>query len=125
MFASYQIECCANEGLAIAGGRKTCPEIYLGQLKRERGHMQDTARLVLPLSILTVLLGGAIAALILRLDRGSRSATVLFAFLFALLSFSSLLVRLRFGYGLEQLALIQRTLPLLVGRCFILGSQRL
>ena len=73
----------------------------LGQLKRERGHMQDTALLVLPLPVMTALLGGAIAALILRLDLGSRSATVLFAFLFALLSFSSLLVGLRFGYGLE------------------------
>ena len=121
MFASYQMECCEKGGLAIAGGRKTCPEIDLGQLKCERGHMQYTARLVLPLSILTALLGGAIAALILRLDRVSRSATVLFAFLFALLSFSSLLVRLRFGYGLEQLVLIQRTLPLLVGPWLYFG----
>ena len=93
----------------------------LGQLKRQRGHMQDTALLVLPLPIMTALLGGAIAALILRLDLGSRSATVLFAFLFALLSFSSLLVGLRFGYGLEQVVLIQRTSPLLVGPLLYLG----
>lgn len=83
--------------------------------------MQDSALLVLPLPILTALLGAAIAVLILRLDLGSKSATVLFALLFALLSFSSLLVGLRFGYGLEQVTLIQRTLPMLVGPLLYLG----
>ena len=93
----------------------------LGQANRERGHMQDSALLVLPLPILTALLGAGIAVLILRLDLGSKSATVLFALLFALLSFSSLLVGLRFGYGLEQVILIQRTLPMLVGPLLYLG----
>jgi AraC-like DNA-binding protein len=102
-------------------GLKPVLKPNLGQRKRERGHMQDSAMLVLPLPILTALLGAAIAALILRLDLGSRSATILFALLFALLSFSSLLVGLRFGYGLEQLILIQRTLPLLVGPLLYLG----
>ncbi|MGB7319098.1 MAG: helix-turn-helix transcriptional regulator [Planktotalea sp.] len=83
--------------------------------------MQDNVLLVLPLPILTALLGGAIAILILRLDLGSRKATVLFAVLFALLSFSSLLVGLRFGYGIEQLVLIQRAVPLLVGPLLYLG----
>ncbi len=83
--------------------------------------MQDSALLVLPLPILTALLGGAIALLILRLDLGSRSATILFALLFALLSFSSLLVGLRFGYGMDQVILIQRTLPMLVGPLLYLG----
>ena len=83
--------------------------------------MQDSALLVLPLPILTALLGGAIAAMIVRLDLGSRSATILFALLFALLSFSSLLVGLRFGYGMEQVVLIQRTLPMLVGPLLYLG----
>ncbi len=83
--------------------------------------MQDTALLVLPLPILTSLLGAAIAVLILRLDLGSRKATIIFAILFALLSFSSLLVGLRFGYGMEQLVLVQRTVPMLVGPLLYLG----
>ena len=83
--------------------------------------MQDSGLLVLPLPILTALLGGAIALLILRLDLGSRSATICFAVLFGILSFSSLLVGLRFGYDMEELVLAQRAVPMLVGPLLYLG----
>lgn len=112
-----QFACFGQRG----GGLKPVLKPDLGQHERERGHMQDSAMLVLLLPILTALLGATIAMLILRLDLGSRSATILFALLFALLSFSSLLVGLRFGYGMEQVILIQRTLPLLVGPLLYLG----
>jgi AraC-like DNA-binding protein len=112
------------QGMVLSQSLSTAKPVLkpdLGQANRERGHMQDSALLVLPLPILTALLGAGIAVLILRLDLGSKSATVLFALLFALLSFSSLLVGLRFGYGLEQVILIQRTLPMLVGPLLYLG----
>ncbi len=117
-----------THGIARRGPReqrrqrsKPVLKLDLGQRKRERGHMQDNAMLVLPLPILTALLGGAIALLILRLDLGSRKATVLFSLLFALLSFSSLLVGLRFGYGMDDLILVQRAAPMLVGPLLYLG----
>lgn len=77
--------------------------------------MQDTGLVAIPLPLLTSLLGAAIAVLMLRLDLGRPLAGRLFAALFALLSFSSALVALRFGYGVEQLILVQRLTPLLVG----------
>lgn len=83
--------------------------------------MQDSALLVLPLPILSALLGAVIAALVLRLDWGSRKASIYFALLFALLSFSSFLVGLRFGYGMQDLVLVQRMAPLLVGPLMFLG----
>jgi hypothetical protein len=83
--------------------------------------MPDSAVMVLPLPILTAMLGGAIAALMLRLDWGSRAGVVCFAMLFGLLSFSSLLVGLRFGYGIDQVALVQRVTPLFVGPLLYLG----
>lgn len=84
--------------------------------------MQDnTGLLVLPLPILTALLGAGIAVLVLRLDWGSRKASIFFALLFMLLSASSLLVGLRFGYGMQHLILLQRILPLLVGPLIFLG----
>ncbi|MEN8891434.1 helix-turn-helix domain-containing protein [Planktotalea arctica] len=83
--------------------------------------MQDSALLVLPLPILTALLGAGIAVLLLKLDWGSRKARLCFALLFALLSLSSMLVGLRFGYGIEHLILVQRILPLLVGPLIFLG----
>lgn len=83
--------------------------------------MPDSLLLVIPLPIITSLLGGAIAVLLLRLDWGSRKGSVFLASLFALLSFESFLVGLRFGYGLEQLLLVQRAGPLLVGPLLFLG----
>ncbi len=118
---------CLRDSIGVAclrqrsGGLKPVLNPDLGQQKRERGHMQDSALLVLPLPILTALLGGSIALLILRRDLGSRKATVLFALLFALLSFNSLLVGLQFGYGFDQVVLIQRSVPMLVGPLLYLG----
>jgi AraC-like DNA-binding protein len=83
--------------------------------------MQDTALLVLPLPILTALLGGAIAVLVFRLDWGSRGATICFGVLFGFLSLGALLVGLRFGYGFENLIFVQRIVPLLVGPLLYLG----
>ena len=83
--------------------------------------MPDNLLLVLPLPIITSLLGAAIAILVYRLDWGSRKASLFLAGFFALLSFESFLVGLRFGYGLEQLVLIQRAGPLLVGPLLFLG----
>lgn len=83
--------------------------------------MQDTGLLAIPLPLLTSLLGAAIAVLVFRLDLGRPLAGRLFATLFALLSLSSALVGLRFGYGFEQLILVQRLTPLLVGPLLYLG----
>lgn len=75
----------------------------------------------IPLPILAALLCAVIAPLILRLDLGPRISAVLFALLFADFAAQSLLVGLRFGYGVERFIPLQRVLPLSVGPLIYLG----
>lgn len=75
----------------------------------------------LPLPLLTALLGAVIAVLISRIDWGSRAASLFLAALFGLLSFSAVLVALRFGYGLDGVIFVQRLTPLQVGPLMYLG----
>lgn len=68
-----------------------------------------------PLPILTALLCAVIAVLVTRLDLGRKQSAVLFSMLFALFAVESLLVAVRFGYGVESFVALQRLLPLFVG----------
>lgn len=77
--------------------------------------------LAIPLPLLTALLGAAIAIQLYRMDLGRRIGSILHSTLFALLSVSSLLVALRFGYGISDLIFVQRLTPLLVGPLLYLG----
>lgn len=74
-----------------------------------------------PLPILTAILCAVIALLMLRLDLGRKVAAVFFAILFADFALQSLLLGLRFGYGVEHFITFQRVLPLTVGPLLYLG----
>lgn len=75
----------------------------------------DSGLMVFPLPLLTFLLSGLICLFVMRLDLGSALARSMFGLFFALLAVESLLVALRFGYGINGLIPVQRTLPLFVG----------
>lgn len=68
-----------------------------------------------PLPLLTAFLCAVIAVLAARLDLGRKQSAVLFSVLFGLFTVESLLVALRFGYGVEEFVPLQRLLPLFVG----------
>ena len=68
-----------------------------------------------PLPLLTALLCAVIAVLSYRLDLGRRQSSILLSLLFSVFTIESLLVALRFGYGLEQVVAVQRLLALFVG----------
>lgn len=74
-----------------------------------------------PLPMLTALLCGLLALLVGRLDLGTARAGALFSTLFGLCAVESLLVGLRFGYGIEALIPLQRALPLYLGPIMYLG----
>ncbi|MEP5728383.1 MAG: AraC family transcriptional regulator [Sulfitobacter sp.] len=75
----------------------------------------------IPLPILAAALCVVIAPLMLRLDLGRRAAAVMFALLFIDFGIQSLLVGVRFGYGIEHFITFQRVLPLTVGPLLFLG----
>jgi len=77
--------------------------------------------LALPLPILSFALSAVACVLVWRLDIGSRLARGFFICVFALIAISTLLIGLRFGYGVEQLAVIQRSIPLFIGPLIYLG----
>ncbi len=77
--------------------------------------------LSIPLPILAAILCAIIAPLMLRLDLGRRSSAIFFAVLFASFALQSMLVGLRFGYGVEQFITFQRVLPLSIGPLLYLG----
>lgn len=77
--------------------------------------------LALPLPILTFMLSAVACGLIWRLDLGNRLAGGLFTTVFALIAVASLLVGLRFGYGVERFIVVQRILPLFIGPLIYLG----
>lgn len=77
--------------------------------------------IALPLPILTFLLCVVACVLIWRFDLGNRLARALFTGTFILIAASTLLVGLRFGYGIENFIALQRLLPLFVGPLNYLG----
>ncbi len=83
--------------------------------------MSDTALVSFPLPMATAFLCGVIALLVWRLDLGLRRSNAFFSAFFALGAIASTLVGLRFGYGVEDLIPLQRTLPLFFGPMMYLG----
>lgn len=83
--------------------------------------MDDPTLVKFPLPMLTALLFCVIATLVWRLELGVRRAAAIFFALFTLCAVEALLVGLRFGYGIETLIPVQRTLPLLLGPLMYLG----
>lgn len=77
--------------------------------------------LALPLPILTFVLSAVACVLIWRLDFGNPLARGLFTVVFALIATGTLLVGLRFGYGIDRFIVIQRVIPLFVGPFIYLG----
>lgn len=77
--------------------------------------------LSIPLPILAALLCALIAPLMLRLDLGPRVAAIFFALMFTSFALQSLLVGLRFAYGVERFITVQRVLPMSVGPLLYLG----
>ncbi|MBL1422596.1 MAG: helix-turn-helix transcriptional regulator [Alphaproteobacteria bacterium] len=77
--------------------------------------------LALPLPMLTFILSAVACVLVWRLDIGNHLARNLFTVVFALVTVSTLLIGLRFGYGLSQFIIIQRIIPLFVGPFIYLG----
>lgn len=76
---------------------------------------------VFPLPMLTFLLSAVAAGLVLRADLGRRTATRFFAAFFLVLAVGSFMVGLRFGYGVDRLVPVQRSLPLFAGPLLWLG----
>lgn len=60
-------------------------------------------------------------ALIWRVDFGNHLARGLFTMVFVLIALGTLLVGVRFGYGIERFIAIQRVIPLFVGPFIYLG----
>ncbi|MDC0658167.1 AraC family transcriptional regulator [Leisingera sp. SS27] len=83
--------------------------------------MDSAAMLTFPLPVMTAALCSALAVLVWRAELGCRRANLLFAAFFCLSAVSSLLVGLRFGYGLSPLIPLQRILPLYFGPLLYLG----
>ncbi|OED50192.1 hypothetical protein AB838_03675 [Rhodobacteraceae bacterium (ex Bugula neritina AB1)] len=83
--------------------------------------MDSSAMLTFPLPVMTAALCSALAVLVWRAELGCRRANLLFVAFFGLSAVSSLLVGLRFGYGLSPLIPLQRILPLYFGPFLYLG----
>ncbi|MFA3916795.1 helix-turn-helix transcriptional regulator [Ruegeria hyattellae] len=83
--------------------------------------MDSPGLISFPLPLATALLCGVLALLAWRSNLGLRRASILFSAFFGLGAVSSLLVGLRFGYGVEKLIPLQRTLPLFLGPLMYLG----
>jgi len=75
----------------------------------------------LPLPIVTFVLAVVAGALVARRSFGVAAARVLFVAFFAVMACGSLMVGLRFGYGVEALVPVQRVLPLFGGPILYLG----
>jgi AraC-like DNA-binding protein len=74
-----------------------------------------------PLPLMTSVLGFIAASLCLRLNLGTSPARFFFAAFFTMVAAGSFLVGLRFGYGIEWLKALQRSLPLFIGPLLYLG----
>lgn len=77
--------------------------------------------LAIPLPILTFVLATVACALMWRLDLGNRLARGLFTAVFALIATGTLLIGLRFGYGIDDFIVIQRVVPLFIGPAIYLS----
>lgn len=75
----------------------------------------------LPLPILSFILSAAACVMIWRLEVGSPLARALFTAVFALIAATTLLTGIRFGYGIEAFAPVQRVIPLFIGPLIYLG----
>ncbi|GAB5448522.1 helix-turn-helix transcriptional regulator [Gymnodinialimonas sp.] len=75
----------------------------------------------LPLPILSFILSAAACVMVWRLEVGSALARALFTTVFALIAATTLLTGIRFGYGVEGFAPIQRIIPLFIGPLIYLG----
>lgn len=69
----------------------------------------------LPLPLLSAVLGCVLAVLVWRLEPGTRRMPQLLSAMFVVITIESLLVAARFGYGIQNLAMVQAIMPLLVG----------
>ncbi|MEM1366186.1 MAG: AraC family transcriptional regulator [Pseudomonadota bacterium] len=76
---------------------------------------------VLPLPIITFVVSVVTAVLVSRVNFGSRWAHHAFTIFLAVVALGSLLVGLRFGYGVEALLPLQRIVPFLVGPLLYVG----
>ena len=76
---------------------------------------------VLPLPFVTFALAVLAGALCLRHNFGPERARFYFAAFFGAVALGSLLAGLRFGYGFDQVIVVQRVLPLFVGPLLFLG----
>ncbi len=74
-----------------------------------------------PLPMMTALLCAMIAVLVWRLEIGVTRANLLFSALFGFCAVESLLVGLRFGYGVDTVIPLQRALPFFLGPTMYLG----
>lgn len=83
--------------------------------------MDGPEMVTLPLPMATAFLCGMLAILIWRPDLGVRRANAFFSAFFGLGAVASLLVGLRFGYGVDNLVPLQRTMPLFLGPLMYLG----
>jgi AraC-like DNA-binding protein len=77
--------------------------------------------LTLPLPIVTFILAVFACALVWRLDLGNRLAHRLLTGAFVMMCIGTLLIALRFGYGMEQFILIQRVIPLFIAPMIAFG----
>lgn len=77
--------------------------------------------LTLPLPIFTFILSVVVCVLVWRLDLGNRLARGLFVSAFVLMSIGTLLIAIRFGYGVESFVLVQRIVPLFIGPLLAFG----
>lgn len=75
----------------------------------------------LPLPILSFILSAAACVMVWRLEVGSALPRILFTAVFALIAATTLLTGLRFGYGVEAFAPVQRIIPLFIGPLIYLG----
>lgn len=83
--------------------------------------MDSPSMVSVPLPMATAFLCGMLAIMLWRLELGVRRANVFFSAFFALGAVASLLVGLRFGYRIDDLVPLQRTLPLFLGPLMYLG----
>lgn len=83
--------------------------------------MDSPSMVSVPLPVATAFLCGMLAIMTWRLELGAQRANACFSAFFGLGAVASLLVGLRFGYGVDDLVPVQRTLPLFLGPLMYLG----
>lgn len=83
--------------------------------------MGETLLMMIPVPFLATLLCAALSVVIRRVDLGSEMSSQILAALFVVFALETVLVGLRFGYGIERFTLLQGILPLAVGPLTYLG----